>query len=450
MFRKISAQLLSRRLAFFGVTRNWDCQRLSCGSRIRNILPSLGQAQRPRPFITLSPPCPRLARGFYEQIKIQLRMSELRQKINDTPEIRVDDADKLAERKRLTDQLKAQEVELRAAIEAEDNKTPESREWADVSSRFDLGEMFSQVVEHRASSGAIAEVQSERGLGANDIPTDMLMAKRAVTPAPAEVGQSQTEITGFVFPQSVAAFLGIPSPIVPVGDATFPVLTSDPAAGTPAENASQSETTGAFSADVLTPKRIQASFFWSREDAARMAGMGDALQEALQGGIADKLDKEILVGTNGLLTGTILDNHARGSASDYAHYVSSLLYGRVDGRYAADLADIRVVMGSDTFGNAATKLPTAGEENALARIRNDSSGVRVSAHVPGEVSNKQNALVRLGTRQDFLVPVWGAVTLIPDEISLAKKGQIQLTAVLLYAAKVLRVGGFFKQECNVS
>ena len=58
--RKTSAQLLSRRLAFFGVTRNWDCQRLSCGSRIRNILPSLGQAQRPRPS------CPSLARGFYE------------------------------------------------------------------------------------------------------------------------------------------------------------------------------------------------------------------------------------------------------------------------------------------------------------------------------------------------------------------------------------------------
>ena len=74
-FRKTSAQLLSRRLAFFGVTRNWDCQRLSCGSRIRNILPSLGQAQRPRPFITLSPPCPRLARGFYEQIKFRLSQS---------------------------------------------------------------------------------------------------------------------------------------------------------------------------------------------------------------------------------------------------------------------------------------------------------------------------------------------------------------------------------------
>ena len=105
-----------------------------------------------------------------------------------------------------------------------------------------------------------------------------------------------------------------------------------------------------------------------------------------------------------------------------------------------DLADIRVVMGSGTFANAATKLPTNGEENALARIRNDSSGVRVSAHVPAvSGSDKQNALVRLGTRQDYVAPVWGQVTLIPDEITLAGKGQIQLTAVLLHAVKLLRV-----------
>ena len=193
------------------------------------------------------------------------------------------------------------------------------------------------------------------------------MEHRAVTPAPGDVGQSQAGITGYVFPASVGEFLGIPSPVVPVGDATFPVLTSDPAAGTPAENATQAETTGAFTADLLTPKRIQASFFWSREDAARMAGMGDALREALQGGLADKLDKEIMVGTNGLLTGTVLDNHARAAASDYAHYVADLLYGRVDGRYAADLADIRVVMGSETFGNAAASFPrTASKTPWLA------------------------------------------------------------------------------------
>ena len=220
-------------------------------------------------------------------------------------------------------------------------------------------------MEHRTSAGAIAEVQTERGLGANDIPTEMLMEHRAVTPAPGDVGQTQTPITGYVFPNSVAAFLGIPSPVVPVGDATFPVLTSDPAAGVPDENDTQAETTGAFTANVLTPGRIQASFFWSREDAQRMAGMGDALREALQGGIADKLDKEILQGDDeGLLHSTNLSNHARSSASNYNHCVENLMYARVDGRYAADLSDIRVVMGSHTFANASTKLPTNGEENA--------------------------------------------------------------------------------------
>ena len=197
---------------------------------------------------------------------IQMRMSEIREKVNDlaTAESEAD----ISQREKLSAELKAQEVELRAAIEADDDTTSESREWADVSGRFDLGEMFAGVLEHRSSSGAVAEVQKERGLASNAIPTEMLMEKRAVTPAPADTGQTQSQITGFVFPQSVAAFLGIPSAIVPVGDATFPVLTSDPSAGVPAENADQAETTGAFTADVLTPKRIQASFFWSREDAA--------------------------------------------------------------------------------------------------------------------------------------------------------------------------------------
>ena len=38
------------------------------------------------------------------------------------------------------------------------------------------------------------------------------------------------------------------------------------------------------------------------------------------------------------------------------------------------------------------------------------------------------------------------MTLIPDEITKAGNGQIVITAVLLYAVKVLRAGGFYKQE----
>ena len=46
--------------------------------------------------------------------------------------------------------------------------------------------------------------------------------------------------------------------------------------------------------------------------------------------------------------------------------------------------------------------------------------------------------------------MWGSVTLIPDEITKAANGQIVLTAVMLYATKLLRAGGFHKQESNHS
>ena len=72
--------------------------------------------------------------------------------------------------------------------------------------------------------------------------------------------------------------------------------------------------------------------------------------------------------------------------------------------------------------------------------------MKVSAHVPAVASNKQNAVIRLGMRRDMVAPIWEGVTLIPDEITLAGKGQIQVTAVMLHAIKILRTAGFYKQQ----
>ena len=52
-------------------------------------------------------------------------------------------------------------------------------------------------------------------------------------------------------------------------------------------------------------------------------------------------------------------------------------------RYAYDLSDIRVVMGSRNLRQRCHQAAhTTGKKTHLARIRNDSGGVRVSAHVP--------------------------------------------------------------------
>ena len=59
------------------------------------------------------------------------------------------------------------------------------------------------------------------------------------------------------------------------------MLTSKLSVEALAENDPGTETTGAFSANQLSPSRLQSSFFYSREDRARFANMDLALRENL-------------------------------------------------------------------------------------------------------------------------------------------------------------------------
>ncbi len=321
-----------------------------------------------------------------------------------------------------------------------------------------VGAMFDSVLGGSRPSGEIAELQQHYELESNQIPVQLLtrrhddeVEQRAVTPAPGDVGQNQQGIIPYVFPMGAAAFLGVEQPTVPTGEAVFPVLTSELTVGTPAENAEQGETTGAFSADVLSPSRIQASFFYSREDRARFAGMDSALRENLSMGLTDGLDKQILAGANGLFTGTVLANNTQASATSFNQYISDLAFGRVDGRLAATTSDVRTVMGARSYADAGSTYRNASvDRTALDRLMELTGGIRVSAHVPAVANNKQNAVVRVGNNRDMVAPIWSGISLIVDEITKAKMGQITITAIMLYAAKLLRASGYFKQEINVT
>ena len=386
---------------------------------------------------------------------IELRRSEIRERLGTIATLEGDARTEAitAEQGGLMVELRESEPRLQAAIAAEESDTrlKNPGDGADAEHRAllvrcSLGDIFAATLEHRATEGAVRELQEHLGLGANQVPLDLL-EHRAVTPAPADVGQNQAPIIPGVFPESVAAFLGIDMPRVGTGEAIYPVLTQNATVRTPAENAAAAETTGSFSADVLSPARLQASFFYSREDRSRFSGMDAALRENLSMALADGLDDQVLSGTNGLLTSTNLANHAAGAVTSFANYKSQLLYGRVDGTYASGAGDIRLVVGAGTYAHAAGQYrATENNFSALDVLMGAAAGVRVSAHVPAVNGNKQNAVVRLGNRRDMVAPIWEGVTLIPDEITKAANGQIVITAIMLYAVKILRAGGFYKQE----
>ena len=397
--------------------------------------------------------------------KATLRASEIRSKLaalGGTEELTDEQTAEIGE---LRNEYQTVETRIQALTVAEDEPTvtegrTEDRERAELIAGASVADIYSATLEHRATAGQTAELQTELGLSPNQVPLALLRSaprveERAVTPAPGDVAQNQAEIIPGVFPMSCAAFIGVDMPTVGVGEAVFPVLTQNAVVGVPAENAiatgtgidSEGATTGAFSAEVLSPGRLQAAFFYSREDRARFAGMDSSLRMNLSDALSDKLDQQILAGSEGLFNGTNLPNNNVSAVTSYALYKAGLAYGRVDGKWASGVGDLRIIMGSGTYAHAATQYRgNNADQSALDELEAKTGGVKVSDHVPAVASSKQNALIRLGMRRDMVAPIWEGVTLIPDEVTKASSGQIVVTAVMLHAVKILRTGGFHKQQ----
>ena len=342
------------------------------------------------------------------------------------------------------------------------SKTSEGDEYRAMLERANVGSVYDALLNHRAVSGVEAELQQHLGLASNQIPLDLLrgagsggrgnagLETRAVTPGATNVGQVEQPVIPYVFPQSAAAFLGVDMPTVGVGEVVYPVLTATLSVEALAENAAGTETTGAFSSDVLVPSRLQASFFYSREDRARMSMLDSALRQNLSDGLADGLDDAILTGTNGLFS--ILTANAQTANDTFDTYLNNLCWKQVDGRYASMTSDLRLLVGSATYADMGqTYRNNSVDRSALDRLMELTGGVMVSAHVPVPSTNRQDAIIRRGMSMTAVAAQWEGVTIIPDEISKAANGQIVITAVMLYAVKVLRLGaGLIRQGTDHS
>ena len=103
--------------------------------------------------------------------------------------------------------------------------------------------------------------------------------------------------------------------------------------------------------------------------------------------------------------------------------------------------DLALVVGAATLKDSGSTYRNASvDRSALDRLMELTAGVRVSAHVPAPATNRQDAVIRRGMSTTATAPVWEGVTIIPDEVTKAKAGQIVITAVMLFAMKVLRTG----------
>ena len=373
-----------------------------------------------------------------ESTRLAIRLSELREQINGH---NGEDADALAA-------LRAESRELepvyRAALDAEARAAQAddgaARELAEITRGASLAAILGAVIEGRAVEGREAELQAEHGLAPNQVPLALVEDRQ--TPAPANPDRTVGTVIQPVFADGDTAYLMIPQRTVPAGDAVFPVLVNRPSVAGPyasTDSTATSPYTNSFASDLLVPQRIQTGYRVRRTDAARFPQMEDSLRMSLNSAISEKLDQRMVVTLGAQLT----QPAAPSTAETFATYREKLIYGQIDGRYASVEGDIRLLVGADTLASMASKYRgTTADDSALDSIRRISSGVKVSAFVAAPASNLQDVFIRRGMRDDAVVAIWNAITLIPDEITRAAEGEIQLTAVALAAWQVLRDEGF--------
>ena len=399
------------------------------------------------------------AEAMKRSVKLTLRLSEIRQRLNGLLAIEDRSDDQTSEMESLTTEAQKLEPELRAALVAEgdaeqraaenfqEGQNPEDVELRALIAGSTLADVIEATIERRSTTGRTSEYQQHLGLVPSQVPLALLRDRgaeiRQVTPAPSNTGASQAEIVQPVFATGDMAFLAIAQDTVPSGQSVHPVLTTRPTVKTHADSSSVDETTGAFTATALSPERSQASFFFRRTDGVKFPMMEDSLRMSLSSALAENLDALWMAqmikaaGSGGL--GNATDLHS--AEAGFANY-KALVAGNVDGRFASGKMDIRALMGAATFAHADTQYTSNGDVSALSSIAAESGGVRVSPHVAAVASKKQDAFVRLGMRRDGVVALWEGIHLIFDEISKAATGEIQLTAVLMNNRAILRTGGF--------
>ena len=229
-------------------------------------------------------------------------------------------------------------------------------------------------------------------------------------------------------------------PAVPVGAANYPVLSSGVAPANVEGSGAANETAATLTANVLDPVRLSASYRMRVEDLNKLRMMEDALRADLQGAMTEAADAQIVAG-DGTVPNVSGFNTALTAATDptatadFAAYASARAK-LVDGRYAENEDAVKILVGASTYQHAATIFQTGSGTSALSRLM-----PRVSPHIPAAASNIQAAIASRSQGR-AVAPMWPSISIIRDSVSAASKGEVVITAIALWAFKVLDVSGY--------
>ncbi len=374
---------------------------------------------------------------------IEKRLEEIKAlpKAEQTSEIKAEVDSLVAEQMTMGGKLAAAmaEQEQHASMVGDQaTRDGEFAEMAGVVAGASLAEFVERLRLKQPQEGALAELQAHYELPHNAVPVDMFRAAATTVPTNVETSEQRTVMP--IFTMGEGAFLMVDSPIVPAGDAVWPILTTRPTVSDRlTDSTAVAETDGTITSELLQPGRIQAGYSYRESDSLRFDMLDPDLRSNLTSGLMEKHDErivnELLGSENARTDATAVDT--------FATYRSRLVYGQIDGRWVMGEDGIRLLIASQTISHMSGQYRSnTADDSAIDSLRRITSGVRVTDHIPAPAANQQDVIVRRGMRRDFVAPIWRGVRIIFDETTRAAEGEIKLTARMFCAFKILRADGF--------
>ncbi|MFT3972007.1 MAG: phage major capsid protein [Amaricoccus sp.] len=414
-----------------------------------------------------------------DSVKIQRRQSEIRQSLaelvgKDTP---TDDETRSMDG--LDREYRSNETRYRAALIAEDTERREAKgeleerggkAWAELVAGFEMRQVALSLDEGRPLDGRTAEVVSELrsagGYRGIPVPLAALETRAGETVAAGTPDPIQTRpIIDRLFPDSVAAKMGVQLVSIEAGAVEWPVATSGATAGwADGELANvPGPSTFATTDRALKPNNHLGVQMRISRKALKQSGaaLEDAVRRDMNSAMGIALDAAIFRGTgaNGQPLGIVTGAAAYGialtalaAAPTYANFLTEIVAFMTANAITAP-GQIKALIRPEVFGYLEGALNATTQTTEYFRLAFLLAGAAPSGTFPSNIVVTSNALaapsgspaasqVVLATSTGSVPPafvgIWGAVDLIRDPYSDAQSGGLRLTALTTADVTVAR------------
>lgn len=352
--------------------------------------------------------------------------------------------------KALTADMAKAESDLRDAIQEYRHSVMWTADNGHPQHKAMLHRYLATMAQGKRLSGAEAELNQEFNLGDDIVPLAALEDRADVaTTAPTDVPRlGSGGIVPRIFSRSDTVYMGATMPSVPHGTAVYTVLTGGSVGAPQAEAGTIESAAATWTTKTVSPVRLTARYLYNVEGAALLDGMENALRSDLRSVLSDTLDEQVINGSGTApefsgIRSELTATAAAGSGVTGWDGLIQIATDGIDGKYAYELSDVRLLVGVQTHKLLHTTFRATVPQNVSQFYALQGVTARASARMNKKASKKQGALRRVGNLAgETVVPVWDGLQIIRDPYSGAASGQIALTAIMLYSMAVLRTDSY--------